>query len=328
MAIAESMKALVIAAAVIDSVGLGFRAFARSRVQGSFGYDDVVLLLSLISYVVFVAFTLVALHYGYGSLTPEPWHDPTQAIKFFILGQPAYVLTSIIVKIGIALVLIRINVQRPIWHCIVVSLTLFLIPATILFFLLILQCHPISVYWGVGSGSCIDYSIVRTSVFVFSAADIAANFLYSSLPIIILYSVQISLHLRLSVIFLLGIGFLSSIATAIRFKYVVATSSRNKTLAKVEETENSLTVIAWSHVEIFLAILATSLIAVRPLIKRGGELIDAWRRGSTSSPKEDNGLADSRLPTGSRRIRDQRVIDYDSRALLIDDGGRVRLPHM
>ncbi|KAJ2996688.1 hypothetical protein NUW58_g895 [Xylaria curta] len=194
MAVAESLKALVIAAVVIDSVGLGLRSFARARVQGSFGYDDAVLSLSLIGYIIFVSFTLVALHYGYGVLTPEPWHDSTQAIKIHRGGT------------------------RP-----------------------------------------------------------------------------------------------------------------PQNASKFKEIENNLTVIAWTHVEIFLAILATSLIAVRPLLKRAGELIDTWRRGRTSSPskaEEEHELANDRVRSGSSRSRDQEENGYSSEVSLGNDGERVKLPHM
>ncbi|KAI1748092.1 hypothetical protein F4782DRAFT_388176 [Xylaria castorea] len=322
MAVAESLKALVIAAVVIDTVGLGLRSFARARVQGSFGYDDAVLALSLVGYAIFASFTLVALHYGYGVLTPEPWHNPTQAIKFFYILQLVYVLDSMIVKVGIALVLIRINVQRSIRHIIIIALTLFLISALAFFFLLALQCRPISSIWGATQGSCYDYAIVRKSGIAYSAVDIAANFLYSSLPVVILYRVQMSRRLKISAMFLLGIGFVSSIATVVRFKYIVQVPDRHKTLVKTKEIENNLTVIAWTHVEIFLAILATSLIALRPLLRRTGELVDTWRRGYASSQiksDDEHELANSRERTSSARGKGPGTNEYSSEVTLADD---------
>ncbi|KAI0544929.1 hypothetical protein F4679DRAFT_563145 [Xylaria curta] len=322
MAVAESLKALVIAAIIIDTIGLGLRSFARARVQGSFGYDDAVLAFSLVGYGVFVSFTLVALHYGYGALTPEPWHDAAQAIKYFYICQLAYVLTSIIVKVGIALVLIRINVQRSIRHIIVIALTLFLISALAFFFLLALQCRPISSIWGATEGSCYDYAIVRKSGIAFSAVDIAVNFLYSSLPIVMLYGIQMSRRLKISAMFLLGIGFVSSIATVVRFKYVVQVADRHKTLNKIKEIENNLVVIAWTHVEIFLAILATSLIALRPLLRRAGEVVDTWRRGYATSQiksEDEHELSNSTGRTGSSRGKGQGSNEYSSEVTLADD---------
>ncbi|KAI1737603.1 hypothetical protein F4680DRAFT_209006 [Xylaria scruposa] len=322
MAIAESLKALVIAAIIIDTIGLGLRSFARAKVQGSFGYDDAVLAFSLLGYAVFVSFTLVALHYGYGVLTPEPWHDAKQAIKYFYICQLAYVLTSIIVKVGIALVLIRINVKRSIRHIIVIALTLFLISALAFFFLLALQCRPISSIWGATEGSCYDYAIVRKSGIAYSAVDIAVNFLYSSLPIVMLYGIQMSRRLKISAIFLLGIGFVSSIATVVRFKYIVQVPDRHKTLTKTKEIENNLVVIAWTHVEIFLAILATSLIALRPLLRRAGEVVDTWRRGYASSQiksDDEHELSNSTERTGSAHGKGQGPNEYSSEVTLADD---------
>ncbi|KAI0197504.1 hypothetical protein F4808DRAFT_296525 [Astrocystis sublimbata] len=330
MTVADSLKALVIAAVVVDTIGLALRSFARAKVQGSFGYDDAVLTLSLVAYAIFASFTLVALHYGYGVFTPEPWHNPMLAIKFFFVCQLTYVITSMFVKVGIALVLLRINVRRSFRYIIFITLGFFLTSAIQFLLLLALQCRPITSTWGATPGECFPYAVVRTSGIVYSGFDIAANFIYSFLPVAMIYNVQMSLRLKFSATFLLSIGFLSSIATVVRFKYIVQVHDRNKTLSKTEAIENNLVVISWTHVEIFLAILATSLIALRPLLRRGGELIQTWRRGNASSPDsksdDEHELANGRPRTGSSRGRISDTNQYCSEVSLPREGAQKKLP--
>ncbi|KAI0535503.1 hypothetical protein GGR58DRAFT_529424 [Xylaria digitata] len=120
------------------------------------------------------------------------------------------------------------------------------------------------------------------------------------------------------------------IATVVRFKYIVAVPDRHKTLLKVKELENNLTVIAWTHVEIFPAILATSLIALRPLLKHVGELVERWRRGFTSSlikSKEGHELSNDMAHPGSTERRDIQANLYGSEVYLTNHRGRIEPPH-
>ncbi|OTA91523.1 hypothetical protein M434DRAFT_76201 [Hypoxylon sp. CO27-5] len=274
MSVAGDLFALLIAALTIDSIALGLRSWVRIKVLRSFGYDDAVLSFSFVGYILFCAFSFVALHYGYGVAPVEPWHDSAKAIQFVFASQLVYVITSALVKTGLALVLFRINVQRPIRHILIVSMIVVLIVIVVLFFLLIFQCRPMSLNWGVGKGSCFEYAIIRKTLIAFSVTDIASNWLYSCLPNAMLYNVQMSNRIKISVMIILGIGFVSSIATVVRLKYILKVSDRHKTLEKFREIENTLLAMLWCHVEIFLAILATSLVALRPLLRHANDILD------------------------------------------------------
>ncbi|KAI1803851.1 hypothetical protein F4811DRAFT_523291 [Daldinia bambusicola] len=286
MAAADDLFGLAIAALIIDSVALGLRSWVRLKLQRFFGYDDAVLCFSFLGYILFSAFTFVALHYGYGVAVAEPWHDSQKAIQFFFAAQLCYVLTAALFKTGVALVLFRINVQRPIRYILIVSMIVVLIVILVFFFLLAFQCRPMSLIWGVGKGSCFEYATVRRTGIALSVVDIASNWLYSFLPIVMLYKVQMSNHLKIPVIIILGIGFVSSIATVVRFKYIMNVSDRHKSLEKFREIENSLLVILWCHVEIFLAILASSLVALRPLLRLANEAIDQRRQKGSGNNQE------------------------------------------
>ncbi|KAI0418210.1 hypothetical protein F5X98DRAFT_122712 [Xylaria grammica] len=293
---AQQLRRLLIAGLVIDITAIGLRCWVRLH-QAAFAYDDAVLSLSLIGFILFSTFLLVALHYGYGALTPEPWHDLTAAIKFFIISQLAYVLTSAIVKTGVALVLFRININRAIRNILLVSMVVVFVTILTFFFLLAFQCRPISLNWGVGKGECFPYATIRESGIALSIVDISSNWLYSLLPIVMVHKVHMRRSLKAAVIFLLGIGVVSSIATAVRFKYILQVKDRHKTLSKTNEIENNVLVLLWSHLELFLAILASSLVALRPVLRRVGEMISE-RRSNASSNSDQGGNVPKSLSIG------------------------------
>ncbi|KAI1480595.1 hypothetical protein F4774DRAFT_377786 [Daldinia eschscholtzii] len=328
MAVADDLFGLVTAALVIDGVALGLRSWVRLKVQRFFGYDDAVLCFSFVGYIFFSAFTFVALHYGYGAATVEPWHDSDKAIQFFFAGQLCYVLTAALFKTGVALVLFRINVRRSIRHILIVSMIVVLIVILVFFFLLTFQCRPISLNWGVGKGSCFDYSTIRKTGIALSVADITSNWLYSFLPIAMLYNVQMNNRLKIPVVIILGIGFVSSIATVVRFKYILKISDRHKSLEKFHELENSLLVILWCHVEIFLAILASSLVALRPLLRRANEIFDQRRQKGTSDNQKSYSMRRlSRVGGNSSFEGDKKIGDngFGSQIAIIKDHSGVVL---
>ncbi|KAJ8121162.1 hypothetical protein ONZ43_g2316 [Nemania bipapillata] len=107
-----------------------------------------------------------------------------------------------------------------------------------------------------------------------------------TLPIVMLWNVQLSPRVKLSVIILLGFSFTSSIATLVRLKYVVDLGSLGSTDPGLPL--RLLDSIIWSHLEIALAIFAASLAALRPLLKfisSRGDTTDKNSGWSESRPK-------------------------------------------
>ncbi|KAI5921295.1 hypothetical protein F4810DRAFT_679234 [Camillea tinctor] len=262
---AESLFRVVVSALVLDTLAFGLRILVRTRLQGSLGYDDAVMAIGFVGYIILSAFTFLSLDWGFGSWPERTHDDPQIALKFWTISQLTYVLTAGIVKIGVALILFRINVDKVIRNVLLVSMVVVFAVTAMFFLVLTLQCRPLSLLWGVGQGSCINFEItVRTGI-AFSAIDIVLNWLYSLIPIPMLWKVQIGPHLKIAVLGLFGIGVLSSIATVVRFKYIVDLAARNLNIA--DDRSNDLRVLLWSHVEVFLAILTSSLLNLRPLLR-------------------------------------------------------------
>ncbi|KAM0279346.1 hypothetical protein ACHAO9_011747 [Fusarium lateritium] len=109
------------------------------------------------------------------------------------------------------------------------------------------------------------------------------------LPIYILYKTPLHLKLKIMVMALLGLGALSSIAIIIRLKYLVDLSrltSASGGLATQDSVEITLEGTVYSILEIGLSILAASLTALRPLLRK----IPFFANDTRNSPPKSSGF--------------------------------------
>ncbi|KAI0096628.1 hypothetical protein GGR51DRAFT_28219 [Nemania sp. FL0031] len=262
------LTVLIIIFIILNYIGVSLRCFVRIRINNSFSYDDWAMLASLVGYSGMCGTLLAAMIYGFGATIPQPWYDPIKAAQSMFSFQLVYVVAAYLCKLSVALVLLRIagtdrkSIIRKVLIGAIIVVSIF---AVATFLALALQCRPVTLNWGIGKGECVAPHVITDIAYAFSAADIASGWLFSTLPIVMLWSVQLSLRVKLSVIILLGFSFTSSIATLVRLKYVVDLGSLGSTDPGLPL--RLLDSIIWSHLEIALAIFAASLAALRPLLK-------------------------------------------------------------
>ncbi|KAI1260799.1 hypothetical protein F5Y18DRAFT_240930 [Xylariaceae sp. FL1019] len=296
------LTTLVIIFLVLNFISVSLRCYVRLVISKSFSYDDYAMVAGFASYAAMCATLLAAMIYGYGATYPQPGYNPLKAGQSLIAFQLVYVVAAYACKLSAGLVLLRIagtDKKSPIRITLLVSIVIITIFAIATFLTLALQCRPLSLAWGVGEGTCVEGYVITNIAYAFSASDIASGWLYATLPIVMLWRVQLSIRVKLSVILLLGLGFTSSIATLVRLKYVVDLESLGS--SDPSQPLKLLTSIIWSHLEIALAILAASLAALRPLLK-----FITNGHGSYADNKKSAGWSEgisSRNKMGSSAIR-------------------------
>lgn len=127
-----------------------------------------------------------------------------------------------VAKVSVALVLYRIaatnKLIRRLLEVSIGSMFLWTIATSTI---VGLQCRPLPFAWGEGTGTCMDPRILGDTGFAISAMDIISSFLYATIPIFLLRGVQLTLKMKISIVILLGLGVVSSVATVIRLKYLV-----------------------------------------------------------------------------------------------------------
>lgn len=126
--------------------------------------------------------------------------------QFYFLCQMAGVLAAPLIKTSVAIVLLRINVRRSFRYVILVTLAGFWITSLLVAFYLAFQCRPLSLAWGVGDGTCLSLMYNFWGWVALSTADIISNWIYSLIPIAILWNIQMSPRAKVSATLLLGIG--------------------------------------------------------------------------------------------------------------------------
>ncbi|KAI1173288.1 hypothetical protein F4777DRAFT_581075 [Nemania sp. FL0916] len=261
----HDLFAVVIAGLVVNSLAVILRIWIRIS-KRSFGYDDAVLFASFIAYVVSGALTLTTLHYGYGVSSVQPWFDEQASRHYWFAAQPSYVFAGGLVKASIALVLLRIEIRKPIRIFIIIiaiNNSLWALGVALLYFF---QCHPLSLLWGVGEGTCLPWQPIANTLIASSTVDIITQWLLSLLPIVMLWNLQMSTRDKIPILVLFGLGITGSIALAIRFKYLVATLRHTTTDGHA--AENDLVVVLWSYLAMSLDLLAAALVASGDVLKK------------------------------------------------------------
>ncbi|KAI1412485.1 hypothetical protein F5Y13DRAFT_162794 [Hypoxylon sp. FL1857] len=263
----DSLPPAMITFLVLDVIAVGLRTFVRTRMSKSFGYDDWAMCGALVGYITLCALTFVSIGNGYGADEMRPEWNPVTAVKFFVASTLAYVIVVYVAKVSVALVLYRIAVtNKPIRLLLVISMVVLTIWTIITTLIVAFQCTPLSLAWGEGTGTCLPAYVLANTGYSISAMDIASSFLYAGLPVLLLKGVQLSVRMKTSVIILLGLGVVSSIATVIRLKYLIDVANLTNPTG-VEASNAYLTTFVYSVTELGLTIFTASLAALRPLLK-------------------------------------------------------------
>ncbi|KAM0444614.1 hypothetical protein ACHAQK_002111 [Fusarium lateritium] len=143
----------------------------------------------------------------------------------------------------------------------------------IFFFVTLFQCHPISFFWDKEQdGTCVKPDIIIALATLYSVFAVISDFIFALLPGVIVWNLQLHKKTKYSLIPLLAMGCVASAAVIARFPYLAY-------FRKPDFLWNTLDIAIWSTVEQGLAITASSLATLRPLLKMAG-----FRMGFTSKP--------------------------------------------
>ncbi|KAH8645729.1 hypothetical protein BX600DRAFT_519311 [Xylariales sp. PMI_506] len=164
----------------INSLAIGLRIFIRAVVRKAFGYDDYVVCLAYIGYVVFCSMVFVSTSYGFGTPYITPGDDPKKAAKFFIIAEIVYAPTANLARLSTGLILYRITkrITGIVPWTLIVSWVIISLPAVASTLMLSLQCIPLPTAWGDSDGTCAPASVLASAGFLVSATDILTSCLY------------------------------------------------------------------------------------------------------------------------------------------------------
>lgn len=255
-----------------------------------FGYDDYIMVIAMAFAVGTFACFVIESHYGLGKhlmvvLTTPGMYEMLAKLLFF---HSIIVMIAVsCVKISIAVFLLRLSTRTPykrFLYTIIVFLILFTITCMMT---LILQCIPVQAAWdttlrppplGTGTAKCYSLAIFRDIGLFNSSINIATDVLFATLPIPLVWNLQLNQRTKISLIAILSLGYFAcaaAIIKAIQQWHVLSDPDWT-----VHDSFN-----VWNFIELSVGIIAASLPALKPLFNWCLETARAITSGSGNRSK-------------------------------------------
>ncbi|OHF03599.1 integral membrane protein [Colletotrichum orchidophilum] len=260
-------------------IAVPLRIYSRLFLTRVFTLDDKLICLVQVSFTAYLLTEIAAVLYGSGrdavEILPE---DRRIALQLFFAGEILYLITTLFLKVCVGVLLLRIAIiPLHIWtlRILLCSTLLF---GSLYFFLIILQCRPIHVFWDVGPrtpGSCFDTGVVLGSTYTLAILNCLADWTFGLLPLLIVWSLHMRLKTKLLTILLLGFASIASIATIIRAVTIPGLLSQENFL------RDTAYLSIWSNIEPGIGITAACAPALSPLVRHilGKRQRQAYERG-------------------------------------------------
>ncbi|KAE8452235.1 hypothetical protein EG329_001702 [Mollisiaceae sp. DMI_Dod_QoI] len=260
------------------------RLYVKTFLSKSWGVDDVLLIVALIFFTTYCACSATGVHYGTGRhVTDIPLDDIPRALYYWWLCELFYTVTTVFIRLSIAVFLLRICV-KPIHKRIVYGTLAMVIAFSIFYFFLVMfQCSPYNYFWDQykgAKGSCINPAAVPDASIAHSVVSFTADWILGLLPIALIYDLKMNFRTKVSVAVLMGLGLLAGVATMIRIPFI-------KVLALTDDFLFATTDVAiWSTVEPGLGIMAVGGATLRPLFR---SFYNLSTRGTSAQDRRASG---------------------------------------
>ncbi|KAF2263578.1 hypothetical protein CC78DRAFT_568907 [Lojkania enalia] len=246
------------------------RIYVRLSILKVFGIDDYIMALAMIlASIVFACFVLET-QYGLGRHMVVMMMDPIMYMKF---ARILYVHSILImvgvstVKISIAFFLLRLSTRTP-YHRFLYGVIVFIVCLTLACAMtLIFQCYPVEAAWdsslrpppfGTGDAKCYSMTIFRNLGLMNSSFNIITDVLFATLPIPLIWQLQLTQRTKISLIAVLSLGWFASAAA------IVKAVKQWNVLDEPDWTVNDAFNV-WNYIEFTIGIIAASLPALKPL---------------------------------------------------------------
>ncbi|KAL7902884.1 hypothetical protein HDV63DRAFT_412041 [Trichoderma sp. SZMC 28014] len=298
--------AVVITLYITSFIAIGLRFYTHGFILKHFFAEDYITLVSLILYTAYTICAALSIKYGLGShVVDVPPDNRPKAILYRWITTFIYVLLSLLTKWIVGIFLLRICPRKR-WRQITIRVILAVI--TIFSFIYevfaIRTCDPIELQWTrynpipPTEGSCNATTFATVTIYISAFLNVAADWILPALPATLVWKAQIPQREKISIIVLLALGSVASIATIVRIPFAKGY------LDNPDYLYTSVDLGIWSTVEIGVALITSSLATLKPLLKRMrffNTISSSERLGSDSDERISN-TTFGRKPTITKRV--------------------------
>ncbi|KAI0143136.1 hypothetical protein GGR57DRAFT_518873 [Xylariaceae sp. FL1272] len=268
---APHLAAAVITIGIFGYITYGLRVFCRLRLA-AWGIEDWCMTVAIPPFTVLTAACIACAFNGIGALNKTlalPGNEiyEEKGLFFFFLFEVFYCVTIIPVKLSIALMLIRIARNRKAYvYVIWVTIGLFTTMNLIAALYIIFQCNPVAAAWDTSllekGGKCNDSAILADIYYATTAVNILTDWTTAFMPIPLLWNVNLNRNSKVSVAFVLGLGFFASLSACVRLKYTVALTFSEDYLFAVSD------IALWGYAENGLGVVVGCIATLKPLFRK------------------------------------------------------------
>ncbi|KAM0324184.1 hypothetical protein ACHAQA_008378 [Verticillium albo-atrum] len=259
-----ALVATAIVFLILSWISVILRTYVRAILTKAYQADDWLMLVAQAIFTISCVFILIGVDNGLGMHNKAlEQHREIKALMYQALATATYVLNMMFIKFSIGIFLLRLTTSKAYIWTIYISLGIIAIWTLAIFFWNIFQCHPVQAQWDytVAGASCVTPDQIVAAAYSISVMTILSDWLYALMPIPMIWKVKMTVPAKISVILLLSLGIFASIATLIRLKF----------LADLKELDDILfagtDAMVWTLVEPGVAIIAASLVTIRPLLR-------------------------------------------------------------
>ncbi|APA07333.1 hypothetical protein SS1G_13103 [Sclerotinia sclerotiorum 1980 UF-70] len=244
------------------AVFVGLRMYTRYYIVQATGYDDWLIVASILLFIGYTSFCTVAAVYGLGS----HFLDITEAQfvlsnKMEVAGQTCNIIAIATSKSSVAVFLLRLVVvpwhKVFLWACIVSTFIVCIICATLDFF----QCSPMPAIFNPSIPHTVNFNFTANAIFS-GGYTALMDFVLALFPWYFLAGVRIRRKERLTISFGLTLGVFAGICGIVRAVELGGLASRS------DYTYDTVPLILWGSSELLVAIVCACIPVLRPLYKQ------------------------------------------------------------
>jgi hypothetical protein len=175
-----------------------------------------------------------------------------------------YLWASAVAKIAIALALLRLAVRRLHRFILWAVCAVVVVIGLVFWLVLLFDCWPVEYFWEqtdiFKQGKCISTEILLIIAYCYSSLTIVCDITLGILPACLIWCLQMSRRTKLALVGVLSLGAIASVAVVIRLPFL-------ENYSDPDFLYSTYQIAIWSVVETGLAIIAGSLITLRPLFR-------------------------------------------------------------
>ncbi|CRK35699.1 hypothetical protein BN1708_001331 [Verticillium longisporum] len=259
-----ALVATAITFLVLSWVSVILRTYVRAILTKAYQADDWLMLVAQLIFTASCVFILAGVDNGLGMHNKALEQSrEIRALMYQALATATYVLNMMFIKFSVGIFLLRLTTSKGYIWTIYISLAIVMIWTLVIFFWNIFQCHPVQAQWDytIQDATCVTPDHIVSAAYSISVMTILSDWLYALMPIPMIWKVKMTVPAKISVILLLSLGIFASVATLIRLKFLADLNDLDDILFAGTDA------MVWTLVEPGVAIVAASLVTIRPLLR-------------------------------------------------------------